>query len=63
MVAWMRVVRNGNSQESFQWAKFAGAGPEDSSWQVSPLACTLQRQSEGPGGLHVEAQTTGVPSR
>lgn len=62
MVAWMRSIRNGNSKESIQWAQPARTGVEDLACEVPAIACSVQRQLEGPGGLHAEAQTGGALS-
>lgn len=62
MVAWVRSVRDGNSQTGIQWAESTGTGAEDPAWEVPTIACSLQRQLEGIGGLHVEAQATSMVS-
>ena len=62
MVSWMCSVRNGNSQEGIQWTEPARAGIKDPAWQVSAIACSVQWQLEGTGGLHVEAQPAGGES-
>lgn len=60
MVAWMRSVRDGYSQKSIQWAESARTGAEDPAWEVPTPASSIQRQLEGIGGLHVEAQATSA---